>query len=156
MSTNGPTCTCDAIEVTAKCPACPTAADQTPADDSERVEQIRARVALASEDVAATGIAPAIYDALGRAKQRRSLTLEDIRQAGQVAAEDIASSGLGSLILEDVPWLLARLAEQTALIERVEDALPWWEGLKRPALDGSLLAKQIRTALGSQQTEGQG
>jgi len=136
---------------------------QTPATDSERVEQIRARV-----EATTPGPWPLALNRAGHLHFTTGpFTAWNERQRQNV--EFVAAAR------DDIPWLLALLAEQAATIKlliatRTED-LDYQRGLEASITRVTSLVRNVGnesmgpefvacyealTALGSQRTEGQG
>ena len=114
--------------------------------DSERVEQIRARVEAATKGPWESYTVP-------ESKGEACYSAVEIGDH-EVRLDWLYGSGLDANFIaqarDDIPYLLDLLAEQTSTIERVRKVRDkHWGTLN------SLLANEINTALGSQRTEGQ-
>lgn len=150
------------------------AADQTPATDSERDERLRGIQERVDAALEGPWEAVSIHH---RPEGSLDHDCWDVESADEMGAflrcireDELDAQETATFIAAaraDVPWLLdevrhllARLAEQAAIIERVQSEVDRWEALPGATESAvyfrKTLGDRIRTALGSQRTEGQG
>lgn len=132
---------------------CMTAADQTPATAAGRMEQIRARAEAATPGPWINGGQGWIFaDAL-----RRSARSGDMADLLASVVTDDHDSDFIAHARDDIPWLLALIAEQAATIERVRGLHKADRGMPNACCEcGTRFPCETITALGSHRTEGQG